>query len=286
MRSDAIVATGRSDYPNQVNNVLGFPFIFRGALDVQASTINEAMKIAAAKALAELAREDVPDQVAAAYLGRQVDVRARLHHPGAVRSAPDHARAAGRRQGGDGYRRGAQADRRHGRLRRAALGPARPGRRLAAAASSTRCAMRPSASSSPRARSRRSRAPPTPSTTPACGTPILIGRDAPITRGLRHRRHRPHRRHRDPRHQPATTAATSTPSSSTARLQRKGYLLRDCQRLVNNDRNVFAACMVAMGHADGMVTGVTRNWYTAYEDVRKVLDARARPARDRRVARR
>ncbi len=60
------------------------------------------------------------------------------------------------------------------------------------------------------------------------------------------------------------------------RLQRKGYLLRDCQRLVNNDRNVFGACMVAMGHADGMVTGVTRNWYTAYEDVRKVLDARPR----------
>ena len=60
------------------------------------------------------------------------------------------------------------------------------------------------------------------------------------------------------------------------RLQRKGYLLRDCQRLVNNDRNVFAACMVAMGHADGMVTGVTRNWTTAYEDVRKVLDARPR----------
>src|SRR5262245_46318685 len=72
VRSDAIVATGRSDYPNQINNVLGFPFIFRGALDVQASTINEAMKIAAAKALAELAREDVPDQVAAAFLGRQV----------------------------------------------------------------------------------------------------------------------------------------------------------------------------------------------------------------------
>jgi malate dehydrogenase (oxaloacetate-decarboxylating)(NADP+) len=72
VRNDAIVATGRSDYPNQINNVLGFPFIFRGALDVQASTINEAMKIAAAKALAELAREDVPDTVAAAFLGRQV----------------------------------------------------------------------------------------------------------------------------------------------------------------------------------------------------------------------
>ena len=121
VRSDAIVATGRSDYPNQINNVLGFPFIFRGALDVQASTINEAMKIAAAKALAELARADVPDQVAAAFLGRQVDVRARLHHPGAVRSAPHHPRAARRRQGGHGNGRRAQADRRHGSLRRAAF---------------------------------------------------------------------------------------------------------------------------------------------------------------------
>src|SRR4029077_15768422 len=69
VRPDAIVATGRSDYPNQVNNVLGFPYIFRGALDVRARTINEAMKIAAAEALAELAREDVPDEVALAYRG-------------------------------------------------------------------------------------------------------------------------------------------------------------------------------------------------------------------------
>ena len=66
---DAIIATGRSDYPNQVNNVLGFPYIFRGALDVRASTINEAMKIAAAEALAMLAREDVPDEVATAGSG-------------------------------------------------------------------------------------------------------------------------------------------------------------------------------------------------------------------------
>ena len=69
VRPDAIVATGRSDYPNQVNNVLGFPYIFRGALDVRARTINEAMKIAAAEALAALAREDVPDEVALAYRG-------------------------------------------------------------------------------------------------------------------------------------------------------------------------------------------------------------------------
>src|SRR5690606_30471024 len=72
VREDAIVATGRSDYPNQVNNVLGFPYIFRGALDVRASTINDAMKIAAAEALAELARAEVPDEVAAAYSGRRL----------------------------------------------------------------------------------------------------------------------------------------------------------------------------------------------------------------------
>ncbi len=69
VRDDVIIATGRSDYPNQVNNVLGFPYIFRGALDVRARTINMEMKVAAARALAALAREDVPDEVAAAYGG-------------------------------------------------------------------------------------------------------------------------------------------------------------------------------------------------------------------------
>ncbi len=72
IRSDAIVATGRSDYPNQINNVLGFPYIFRGALDVRASCVNEAMKIAAVQAIAELAREPVPAEVAAAYQGREM----------------------------------------------------------------------------------------------------------------------------------------------------------------------------------------------------------------------
>ena len=119
VRDDAIMATGRSDYPNQVNNVLGFPFIFRGALDVRATAINMEMKIAAAHALAELAREDVPDEVAAAY-GGAAEIRARIHHPGAVRSAADFHRSAGGGSGGDGYRRRAQADRRHGCLSRAA----------------------------------------------------------------------------------------------------------------------------------------------------------------------
>jgi malic enzyme len=81
VRSDAIMATGRSDYPNQVNNVLGFPYIFRGALDVRATTINDEMKLAAAQALAALAREDVPDEVAAAYQGNRPRFGARYIIP-------------------------------------------------------------------------------------------------------------------------------------------------------------------------------------------------------------
>ena len=116
-RPDAIIATGRSDYPNQVNNVLGFPFIFRGALDVRATAINEEMKIAAADALAELAREPVPEEVAAAYGGTSAELRPRLHHPRAVRSAAD----GGRRRPRSPRRRwtrgvAQQADRGHGRL--------------------------------------------------------------------------------------------------------------------------------------------------------------------------
>ena len=131
VRDDAIMATGRSDYPNQINNVLGFPYIFRGALDVRATTINMEMKIAAAKALAELAQEDVPDDVAAAY-GTRPEIRTGLHHSGAVRSEADFFRAAGRGESRDGYRRRAQAHRRHGRLPAAIALKARSGRRRAA----------------------------------------------------------------------------------------------------------------------------------------------------------
>ena len=151
VRDDAIMATGRSDYPNQVNNVLGFPYIFRGALDVRATTINMEMKIAAARALAELAREDVPDEVAAAYGARPkygpdyiipvpFDPRLISHVPPAVA------------QGRDGYRRRAQADRRHGRLPPAAARAARSDRRRAAAGVPAAAPRSPSAWCSPRAR--------------------------------------------------------------------------------------------------------------------------------------
>jgi malate dehydrogenase (oxaloacetate-decarboxylating)(NADP+) len=274
VRSDAIVATGRSDYPNQINNVLGFPFIFRGALDVQASTINEAMKVAAAKALAELARADVPDQVAAAFLGRQVtygpdyiipapfDPRLISHVPPAVAKAAMEtgvarrpivdmegyvAQLSGRLDPVAGWLHSIFAQVRHAPKRIIFAEGEQP--QIARAANAFHNA--------------------------GLGRPILIGRHAPIREafttagiGLSDMIEMHDTSLADRRHEYAEFLFR--------RLQRKGYLLRDCQRLVNNDRNVFAACMVAMGHADGMVTGVTRNWTTAYEDVRKVLDSRPR----------
>ncbi len=111
VRNDAIVATGRSDYPNQINNVLGFPYIFRGALDVRARRVNHEMKLAAARALAQLAREDVPDEVAAAYRGRRLKFGKDYIIPLAVRSAPDLLYSALRRPGCHGYGRGEEAHR-------------------------------------------------------------------------------------------------------------------------------------------------------------------------------
>jgi malate dehydrogenase (oxaloacetate-decarboxylating)(NADP+) len=271
VRSGAIMATGRSDYPNQINNVLGFPFIFRGALDVQASTINEAMKIAAARALADLARAEVPDQVAAAFMGRQVkygrdyiipapfDPRLITHVPPAVaRAAMDSGVARRPIVDMEGY-----VVQLSGRLDPVAawlhsiFGQVRNAPKRIVFAEGEQPQIARAANAFHNA---------------GLGRPILIGRHAPIRDAFAmagidisdviemHDTSLAERRH-------------EYAEFLYSRLQRKGYLLRDCQRLVNNDRNVFAACMVAMGHADGMVTGVTRNWHTAYEDVRRVLDA-------------
>ena len=145
VRPDAIVATGRSDYPNQVNNVLGFPYIFRGALDVRARTINEAMKIAAAEALAALAREDVPDEVAAAYRGARP-----VYGPDYIIPVPFDPRLISRvspRGGGSGDqdRRGAARDERSRRLSLSTVGAARSLRRPVPDASPPACAPSPSA---------------------------------------------------------------------------------------------------------------------------------------------
>ncbi len=157
VRDDAIMATGRSDYPNQINNVLGFPYIFRGALDVRATSISMEMKIAAARALAELAREDVPDEVATAY-----GVRPK-YGPDYIIPVPFDPRliSADSRcccASGDGFRSGPAADRGHGRLSPAAVEPRAIRSPACCSRSSPGCAASPSAWFSPKAKRSRSSA--------------------------------------------------------------------------------------------------------------------------------
>ena len=273
IRTDAIMATGRSDYPNQVNNVLGFPYIFRGALDVRATTINDAMKVAAAEALAVLARQDVPDDVAAAYQGNRpkfgpqyiipvpFDPRLISAIPLAVASAamasgvarkpiPDMEKYA--------QELSARRDPIASTLSRIYDRVRKKPQRVVFAEGEEEQVMRAAASYASQ----------------KLGTAILVGREDIV---------------RDNAKlagvdlaKPGIEIINARLSRKNGvyadflyeRLQRKGYLFRDAQRLINNDRNHFGACMVALGDADAMVTGVTRNYSTALDDVRRVIDAR------------
>ena len=269
VRDDAIMATGRSDYPNQINNVLGFPYIFRGALDVRASAINMEMKIAAARALAELAREDVPDEVASAYGARPkfgpdyiipvpFDPRLISFVPPAVaQAAMDTGVARKPIVDMEAYRHqlNARRDPVAGTLVHVFDRLRRQPKRVVFAEGEEEQVIRAAASFVHQ----------------GLGTALLVGREDRV-------------------HQSAdengielgegieiVNARLSTRNASYInylyeRLQRRGYLVRDCQRLVNQDRNHFAACMVALGDADAMVTGVTRNFSVALEDVRHVID--------------
>ncbi|ALA17124.1 MULTISPECIES: NADP-dependent malic enzyme [Chelatococcus] len=274
IRDDAIMATGRSDYPNQVNNVLGFPYIFRGALDVQATTINMEMKIAAAQALADLAREDVPDEVAAAYQGARprfgrdyiipVPFDPRLIHvvPSAVaRAAMDTGVAQRPIVDMRGYKAqlSARRDPVAGTLNRIFERVRRFPKRVVFAEGEEEQVIRAAVSF----------------VNQGLGTAILVGREERVYETARlagidleakdgievHNARLSHRN--------ATYA-----QFLYDRLQRKGYLFRDCQRLINQDRNHFAAAMVALGDADAMVTGTTRNYSIALEDVRRVIDVK------------
>ena len=269
VRDDAIMATGRSDYPNQINNVLGFPFIFRGALDVRASTINMEMKIAAAKALAALAREDVPDEVAATYGGRlrfgpeyiiptPFDPRLMSYVPPAVaKAAMDTGVARKPIEDMAAYKEqlSARRDPIAGTLQQVYSRLRRSPKRVVFAEGEEEQVIRAAASF----------------VTQGLGTALLVGREDRVKEtakeagielgnGIE-----------------IINAALSKRNGVYLnylyeRLQRRGYLLRDCQRLVNTDRNHFAALMVANGDADAMVAGVTRNFSVALEDVRRVID--------------
>jgi malate dehydrogenase (oxaloacetate-decarboxylating)(NADP+) len=273
VRDDAIIATGRSDYPNQINNVLGFPYIFRGALDARARTINEEMKVAAARALAQLAREDVPDEVAAAYAGARpsfgpdyiipapFDPRLIWYIPPFVAQAAMDSGVARKPIADMATYRDRLAQRLdpaasflqriHGTVRR------EPGRKRIVFAEGEEPSVIRAAWSFK---------------TQELGDPVLVGREEQIKRNM---------------------ALVGVPTNELTiinarmsernqeysdflygRLQRHGYLQRDVQRLINQDRNVFAACTVALGHADGMITGVTRNYANSLQDISLAIDPR------------
>jgi malate dehydrogenase (oxaloacetate-decarboxylating)(NADP+) len=272
IRDDAIVATGRSDYPNQVNNVLGFPYIFRGALDVRATTINEDMKKAAAHALAALARADVPDEVAAAYQGVRpkfgpqyiipvpFDPRLLSEIPAAVAQAamdsgvarkpiPDMAQHK--------INLSARRDPIVGTLQRIFQRVRRDPRRVVFAEGEEEQMIRAAASFVHN----------------KLGTAILIGREETV-RGAADRAGIDIREGIEIHNARLSKRNSDYADFLYARLQRKGYLFRDVQRLINNDRNHFGACMVALGDADAMVAGVSRNYSVVLEDVRRVIDAK------------
>lgn len=270
VRGDAIVATGRSDYPNQVNNVLGFPYIFRGALDVRARTINEEMKVACARALAQLAREDVPDEVAAAYHGARptfgpeyiipvpFDPRLISYIPPFVaQAAMDTGVARKNIEDMEAYKEelARRLDPTASFLQRiqGAVRTEEP-KRIVFAEGEEPAVIRAAFSFESQ----------------ELGKAILIGREERVRRTMK----------QVGVPEDALEIVNAALSDRNPdyfdylyeRLKRKGYLQRDVQRLVNNDRNVFGSCMVALGDADGMVTGVTRSYESALSDVRLVID--------------
>jgi len=268
-RPDAIIATGRSDYPNQVNNVLGFPFIFRGALDVRATTINDEMKIAAAEALADLARQQVPEEVAAAYGGRAhtfgadyiipapFDPRLMEVVPAAVaRAAMDSGVAQKPIENMDEYRR----------TLRARLNPTTSALTLAyeAARENPRRVLFAEGEEDVVLRAAIA------FRDGGYGIPVLVGRDDVHDRlrelGVE---------------QPETYEVLNSRNYPRVdeladylyeRLQRRGYLQREIERMVNQDRNIFASCLLAIGEADAMITGITRTYAQNLRQIRRVID--------------
>ena len=268
-RPDAIIATGRSDFPNQVNNVLGFPFIFRGALDVQATAINEEMKIAAARAIAELARERVPDEVAAAYgknhafgtdyiIPAPFDPRLMEVVSSAVaQAAMDTGVALAPIADMDAYRLSLKA-----RLNPTTavltntyeLARTHP-RRVVFAEAEEDVVLRAAIQFRDF----------------GYGVPVLVGRtekvrDALAALGVD-----------DPGGFEIQNSADSDLVPQMVeflyqRLQRRGRTERDVRRMVNQERNVFAALLVALGHGDAMISGLTRTFSQTAREVNLVLD--------------
>ncbi|MGD1038081.1 MAG: NADP-dependent malic enzyme, partial [Roseiarcus sp.] len=270
-REDVIIATGRSDYPNQVNNILGFPYIFRGALDVRAKTINMEMKIAAAHALAELAREDVPDEVAHAYRGARprfgrdyiipVPFDPRLIHvvPIAVAKAAMASGVAQRPIADmDAYKAqlSARRDPVAGAMQRIIERVRRMPKRVVFAEGEEEHVIRAAHSF----------------VNQGLGTAILVGREERV-RAVAEQSGFDLTETGVEIHNARLSQRNALYAQFLyERLQRRGFLFSDCQRLIDHDPNYFAAAMVAQGDADALVTGATRNFSTALQEVRRVID--------------
>ncbi len=269
VRDDAIMATGRSDYPNQVNNVLGFPYIFRGALDVRATTINEEMKVAAARAIAELAREDVPDEVAAAYGKRPkygpnyiipapFDPRLIEYIPPAVaQAAMDTGVSQLDITDMDAYRHelasrmnptvatlGQMFEKLKRNPRRVIFAEGEDDRMVQAALNFRNGGY---------------------------GTAILIGQEEVVEKRLKEAGIT------DMEGLEILSAKSGKHNDEFAdyiysRTKRKGLLRRDVRRLINRDRNVYGATAVALGYADAMVTGTSRHYWQALQNVMLAVD--------------
>ena len=271
VRPDAIIATGRSDYPNQVNNVLGFPFIFRGALDVRATAINEEMKIAAAQAIAKLARERVPEEVAAAYgvthqFGTDYIIPApfdprliEVVSSAVAKAAMDSGVALDRIEDWDEYRMSLKA-----RLNptTAALTniyelARKEPRRMVFAEAEEEVVLRAAIQFRDF----------------GYGTPILVGRTEKVREKL------VELAVDDPDDWIIENSKLSDKIPAMVdylykRLQRRGYTERDVGRMVNQERNVFAALLVALGHGDGMISGLTRTFAQTAREIGRVLDSK------------
>ncbi len=268
-RPDAIIATGRSDYPNQVNNVLGFPYIFRGALDVRATAINEEMKIAAAHAIAMLAREDVPDEVTDAYSGESMRYGEDYIIPAPfdprLISAVSSAVARAAMTSGvakkpiddlESYRRdlSARLDPTASFLQEVFERITPENKRVVFTEGEEEVSIRAALAFS----------------NSGYGHPVLLGREVRIKQIIA-----------DMGLDGASDLEIINAKISDhnkdyivflyKKLSRRGVLQRDCQRMVNHDRNVFAACMVANGHADALVTGMTRSFQASFEYVTQVI---------------
>jgi len=272
VRPDAIMATGRSDYPNQVNNVMGFPYIFRGALDVRAREINEEMKVAAAQAIAKLAREDVPDEVSAAYAGRTMkfgqnyiiptpfDPRLISTIPVAVaKAAVDSGVARKPITDWDAYRRtlSARLDPTADTMNRILDKVRENPRRVIFAEGEEEKTIRAAVQWRDN----------------GYGTPILVGRVDRVRETMR-------KMSIEQTDGIEIVNAAISPHVNQyidflyGRLQREGFMYRDVTRMVKTDRNTFAACMLQCGHGDAMITGLTRTYMRALENVNRVIDAK------------